>query len=82
MIINPVLAEVVRSRFVESRHRGAVAGLAADGTIAVRAGDIETPIFPRSSNKPLQAVGMLRCGRWTRRRLIGSSLPVGARPGS
>jgi L-asparaginase II len=61
-MINPVLAEVVRSGFVESRHRGAVAGLAADGTIAVRAGDIETPIFPRSSNKPLQAAGMLRCG--------------------
>ncbi len=61
-MINPVLAEVVRSGFVESRHRGAVAGLAADGTVAVRAGDIETPIFPRSSNKPLQAVGMLRCG--------------------
>ncbi len=61
-MINPVLAEVVRSGFVESRHRGAVAGLAADGTVAVRAGDIETPVFPRSSNKPLQAVGMLRCG--------------------
>ena len=58
----PVLAEVVRSGFTESRHRGMVAGLAADGTIAIRVGDIETPVFPRSSNKPLQAAGMLRLG--------------------
>jgi L-asparaginase II len=61
-VANPVLAEVVRSGFVESRHRGAVAGLAADGAVAVRAGDIDVPFFPRSSNKPLQAAGMLRCG--------------------
>ncbi len=59
---DPVLAEVVRSGLVESRHRGAVVGLAADGTVAVRAGSIDVRIFPRSSNKPLQAAGMLRCG--------------------
>ena len=59
---NPVLAEVVRSGFVESRHRGSVIGFAADGAIAVRAGSADSPFFPRSSNKPLQAVGMLRCG--------------------
>jgi len=62
MISNPVLAEVVRSGFTESRHRGAVAGLTADGTVAVRAGAIDEPFFPRSSNKPLQAAAMLRCG--------------------
>jgi len=61
-IANPVLAQVVRSDFVESRHRGAVAGLAADGDVSVRHGDIATPVFPRSSNKPLQAVAMLDCG--------------------
>ena len=60
--VNPVLAEVVRSGFVESRHRGAVVGLAADGAVAVRAGEIEVAFFPRSSNKPLQAAGMLRLG--------------------
>ncbi|HEX6519200.1 MAG TPA: asparaginase [Streptosporangiaceae bacterium] len=59
---NPVLAEVVRSGFVESRHRGAAIGLAADGAVAVRVGPADAPFFPRSSNKPLQAVGMLRCG--------------------
>jgi L-asparaginase II len=59
---NPVLAEVVRSGFTESWHRGAAAGLAADGGIAVRRGDTGVPVFPRSSNKPLQAVAMVRCG--------------------
>jgi L-asparaginase II len=59
---NPVVAEVVRSGFTESRHRGAVAGLAADGTQVIRAGDTAVPFFPRSANKPLQATGMLRCG--------------------
>jgi L-asparaginase II len=59
---DPVLAEVVRSGFVESVHRGATVALAADGSIALRTGRIDIPIFPRSSNKPMQAVGMLRRG--------------------
>ncbi|WP_433466628.1 asparaginase [Spirillospora sp. CA-128828] len=61
-MINPVLVEVERSGFVESRHRGAAVGFAAGGAVAVRAGDPEVPIFPRSANKPMQAVAMLRCG--------------------
>ncbi len=59
---NPVLAEVVRSGFVESRHRGAAAGLAADGRQVLAAGHTAVPVLPRSSNKPLQAAAMLRCG--------------------
>ncbi|HLK00658.1 MAG TPA: asparaginase [Streptosporangiaceae bacterium] len=59
---NPVLAEVVRSGFTESWHRGAVAVLAADGSLSLSAGDVTGPMFPRSSNKPLQAAGMLRLG--------------------
>jgi L-asparaginase II len=59
---DPVLAEVVRSGFVESVHRGAAVALAADGSIATSTGRIDVAIFPRSSNKPMQAVGMLRCG--------------------
>jgi L-asparaginase II len=59
---NPVLAEVVRSRFVESRHRGAIAVIAADGSVLVAAGTADVPMFPRSSNKPFQAAAMLRCG--------------------
>jgi L-asparaginase II len=59
---NPVLAEVIRSGFVESRHRGTVVALAADGTFAFTAGIANAPVFPRSSNKPLQAAAMLRAG--------------------
>ncbi|MEV4258674.1 asparaginase, partial [Spirillospora sp. NPDC049652] len=58
----PVLVEVERSGFVESRHRGSAVGLAADGTTAVRAGFPDEPIFPRSANKPMQAVAMVRSG--------------------
>jgi L-asparaginase II len=59
---DPVLVEVERSGFVESRHRGAVSGLAADGSVAVRLGAVGEPVFPRSANKPIQAVAMVRCG--------------------
>jgi L-asparaginase II len=57
-----VLAEVIRSGFVESRHRGAVAAIAADGSVLLSAGTADVPVFPRSSNKPFQAAAMLSCG--------------------
>jgi L-asparaginase II len=60
--VNPVVAEVVRSGFAESRHRGAVAGLDADGGQVISVGRTDVPFLPRSANKPLQATAMLRCG--------------------
>ena len=60
--VNPVVAEVVRSGFTESRHRGAVAGLAADGTQVIAVGNTAAPFFPRSANKPLQATALLHRG--------------------
>ncbi|MCR6486908.1 asparaginase [Amycolatopsis sp. OK19-0408] len=59
---NPVLAEVVRSGFVESVHRGALVVTGPDGGVRMALGDVTSPVFPRSSNKPLQAAGMLRSG--------------------
>ena len=59
--LNPVVAEVVRSGFAESRHRGAVVGLAADGRQVISVGRTDVPFLPRSANKPLQATAMLRC---------------------
>ncbi|MFU8875255.1 asparaginase [Micromonospora sp. SL4-19] len=56
------LAEVVRSGFVEGVHRGSVVVLDAAGAPVAEAGDAASPIFPRSSNKPMQAIGMLRAG--------------------
>jgi len=60
--VNPVVAEVVRSGLADSRHRGAVAGLAADGRQVISVGRTDVPFLPRSANKPLQATAMLRCG--------------------
>jgi L-asparaginase II len=57
-----LLAEVVRSGVVEGRHVGSVVGLAADGAAVLRAGEPEALVLPRSSNKPVQAVAMLRAG--------------------
>lgn len=51
-----------RSGFDESVHFGAVVGLAADGTVAMSVGDPDVVIYPRSSNKPLQADAMLALG--------------------
>jgi len=56
------IAEVVRSGFVEGLHRGSVVVLDADGGVVAALGDVESPMFPRSANKPLQAIGMLRAG--------------------
>ncbi|WP_431892192.1 asparaginase [Micromonospora haikouensis] len=56
------LAEVVRSGFVEGLHRGSVVVLDAAGATVAAAGDVGSPVFPRSASKPMQAVGMLRAG--------------------
>jgi L-asparaginase II len=56
------LAEVVRSGFVEGLHRGSVVVLDASGAVLDSVGDVKSPMLPRSSNKPLQAIGMLRSG--------------------
>ena len=57
-----VLVEVVRSGLVESRHRGVAARVDADGAVLWSWGDPDTVIFPRSANKPFQALGLLRAG--------------------
>lgn len=59
---HPVLAEVVRNGFVEGLHRGSLVLLAADGSVELALGDVSSPVFPRSSNKPMQAAGVLRAG--------------------
>jgi L-asparaginase II len=58
-----VIAEVIRSGFVESRHRGSAVLLGADGHgVLFSMGEIAVPMFPRSSNKPMQAAAMRACG--------------------
>jgi L-asparaginase II len=57
-----VLAEVVRSGFVEGRHHGSLVALDRSGRMLLAAGTPHEPVFPRSSSKPLQAVAVLRTG--------------------
>ncbi|MEU7430124.1 asparaginase [Streptomyces sioyaensis] len=56
------VAHVVRGGMIEGVHHGSVVVLAADGSVAFQAGDIEVACYPRSALKPLQAVGLLRAG--------------------
>lgn len=58
----PVLAEVVRSGFVESVHTGSVVAIDPEGHVVISLGRPDEPCYPRSSNKPLQAVAMVRVG--------------------
>ena len=58
----PVLAHVVRSGFVESVHHGSVVAVDGARTVLLSVGDVTGPTFPRSSNKPLQALAMVRAG--------------------
>ena len=51
MSANPVLVEVTRGDMVESRHRGAVAVVRADGELIASLGDISRLIYPRSAIK-------------------------------
>src|SRR5262245_38324334 len=59
---NPVLVEVLRAAVVESRHRGAVAVVDADGRAVLSLGDVERPVFPRSAVKALQALVLVESG--------------------
>ncbi|MEV6317594.1 asparaginase [Streptomyces sp. NPDC051776] len=60
--IAPVLAEAVRSGFTESLHRGSLVVLGRGGEVELALGDVVSPVFPRSANKPMQAAGVLRAG--------------------
>ena len=59
---DPILVEVVRNGFVESVHHGRVAVTGPDGALLSSVGAEFAPMYPRSSSKPLQAVGLLRAG--------------------
>jgi L-asparaginase II len=60
--VTVVVAEVVRSGFVESRHHGSLVALSPSGAVLLSVGTVDQPVFPRSSNKPMQAAGLLALG--------------------
>jgi len=57
-----VLVEVERSGLVESRHRGVLVHVDPSGEVDWAIGDPDTVIFPRSANKPVQALALLEAG--------------------
>ena len=58
----PVVAEIVRSGFVEGHHYGSIVALGGSGEVEWSVGDADQPILPRSCNKPIQALAMVRLG--------------------
>jgi L-asparaginase II len=58
----PVVAEIVRSGFVEGHHYGSIVALAADGSVDWSVGEVTAQVLPRSSNKPVQALAMVELG--------------------
>ncbi len=59
---NPVLVEVLRGVVIESRHRGAVCVVDADGRTVLEIGDALRPVFPRSAVKSIQALPLVESG--------------------
>jgi L-asparaginase II len=59
---DPILVEVLRGSLVESRHRGAVSVVNADGAMLLAIGDVTMPVFPRSAIKALQALPLVESG--------------------
>jgi L-asparaginase II len=59
---NPALVNVMRGSHVESMHHGRVAVLDADGDVIFSLGDIDAPVFPRSSVKAIQALPLIESG--------------------
>lgn len=59
---NPVLVEITRGDVVESVHRGAIAIADARGHLTFSLGDISSPVYPRSSLKPVQALPLVESG--------------------
>jgi len=59
---NPVLIEFTRGALVESIHRGSVAVADARGNLVLSLGDVESPVYPRSSLKPIQALPLVESG--------------------
>ena len=57
-----VVAEIIRSGFVEGHHYGSVVALDATGEVDWSVGMVDEQLLPRSCNKPIQALGMVRAG--------------------
>ena len=68
------LVRVLRSGFHEGSHRGAAVVLDPAGRVVCSAGPVDASVFPRSSNKPFQAMAMIEAGA----QLPGADLALAA----
>ncbi len=59
---NPIVVEVTRGSTVESRHRGSAVVVDPDGHVIASWGNPETPVFPRSAIKAIQAIPLVETG--------------------
>ncbi len=60
--MDPVLVEVTRGDWVESRHAGAAVVVDAAGGVVSAVGDVEQAVFPRSAVKALLALPLVESG--------------------
>jgi L-asparaginase II len=60
--MHELVAEVWRGDFLESVHHGSVVAVDGDGHVVFGVGQPAQLCFPRSSNKPFQALAMVRSG--------------------
>jgi L-asparaginase II len=74
--MNPILVDVMRGDAIESRHCGAVVVIDADGAVLASLGDIQSPIFPRSAVKVLQALPLIASGAADRLGLTDEELAL------
>ncbi|OUJ15271.1 asparaginase [Acetobacter sp. DsW_063] len=70
------LAEVLRGGRVESLHTGVIVVSDPNGAIAFSQGDIDAPVFPRSTVKALQALPLIESGAADRFGLIPEDLAL------
>jgi L-asparaginase II len=73
---NPILVQAWRGAAVESFHRGAFAVVDASGSVVAAVGDIERPVYPRSSIKVLQALPLVESGAAERFDLTDAELAL------
>jgi L-asparaginase II len=59
---NPVLVEVTRGNRVESVHRGIAVVVDGAGKTVFELGDADSPVFPRSACKAMQALPLVESG--------------------
>ena len=76
MSANPVVVELRRGSLVESRHRGSIAVVDAEGSLVLALGDVDALVYPRSAVKAMQALVLMEAGAVDRFELRDEALAL------